>query len=86
MQTSQFSHVFRHAGTCVQGLHFVGSFTVLMVQLPVPGGSSDPSHTVVGAPGIVQHPKQSQPFGVSEPQKPRHTLDCVENAVEHDPL
>ncbi len=68
MHTSQFSHEFTHACTCVHGLHFVGSFTGLMLQLPVPGGSSDPSHTVVGAPGITQQPKQSHPFGVSGPQ------------------
>ena len=60
--------MFRHEGTCSQGLHLVGSPTVSMVQLPVPGGFSEPSHTGVGAPGIVQQPKQSQPLGTSGPQ------------------
>ena len=85
MHSSQCSHVLRHACTCVHGLHFVGSARFASVQLPVPAGFSDPSHTVVGAPGIAQHPKQSHPFGVSGPQYPAHVADCVVNADEHDP-
>jgi hypothetical protein len=67
-QISQCAQVLMHAATCVHGLHMVGSSTVLRLQLPVPEGFSEPSQTVVGAPGISQHPKQSQPFGVSGPQ------------------
>jgi hypothetical protein len=67
-QSSQWSHGFKQAATCSHGLHFVGSVSVLRLQLPVPGGFSEPSQTVVGAPGIEQHPKQSHPFGVSGPQ------------------
>lgn len=68
MQTSQISQVLIQAATWVQGLHIEGSPTVLILQLPVPAGFSEPSQTVVGAPGITQQPKQSQPFGVSGPQ------------------
>ena len=67
-QSSHVSQELRHAATCVQGLHLVGSLSVALLQLPVPGGFSEPSQTVVGAPGMAQHPKQSQPFGVRGPQ------------------
>src|SRR5207247_159877 len=46
MQISHVSHGLMHEGTCVHGLHFVGSLTVLMLQLPVPAGFSEPSQTV----------------------------------------
>ena len=68
MQISHMPQGFKQAGTWVHGLHLVGSLTVLMLQLPVPGGFSEPSQTVVGAPGMAQQPKQSHPFGVSGPQ------------------
>jgi hypothetical protein len=51
--------------TCMQGLHMAGLLTVFTLQLGVPVGFSELSHTVVGAPGISQQPKQSQPLGVS---------------------
>ena len=68
MHSSHFSQVFRQELTCVQGLHIEAFPTVLTLQLPVPEGFSEPSHTVVGAPGMAQQPKQSQPLGVSGPQ------------------
>ncbi len=67
MQISQLSHVFKQAGTCVQGLHNAGLLTWSSVQLPAPL-TSDPSQTGVAAPGMSQQPKQSQPLGVSAPQ------------------
>lgn len=85
MQSSQCSQVLRHAWTCVHGLHFVGSFTSAIVHEPPPP-LSEPSQTVVGAPGIAQQPKQSHPFGVSGPQYDPHVADCVWNAFAQLPL
>jgi len=81
MQMSQCPHGFKHACTCSHGWHFVGSPTLPSVQLPFPLPSSDPSHTGVGAPGITQHPKQSQPCGVRGPQYDKHWADCIWKAV-----
>ena len=67
MQISQFSHVFTHAATCVHGLHLVGSFTVLMLQLPVPAGFSEPSHTV-GSGGGAAHTDKA--IGAADADRP----------------
>jgi hypothetical protein len=66
--SSQASHVFKQPVTGVHGRHFVGSETSARVQVPSPAASSDPIHTYEPLPaGSSQHPKQSQPFGVSAP-------------------
>lgn len=75
--SSQCSQVLRHAFTGMQGWHFVGSFTCAMSHEPAPF-TVEPSHTYWPVPaGSSQQPKQSQPFGVSGPQKFMQVADCV---------
>jgi len=64
----------------VQGLHLEGSLRAVRLQLGCPLAFSDPSQTVVGAPGMAQQPKQSHPFGVSGPQIDRQVDDCMSKA------
>jgi hypothetical protein len=47
-----------HWVTCVQAGHFVGSLKSFAVHV-------DTNRIGVDAPGTVQQPKQSQPFGTS---------------------
>lgn len=84
MQISQVSQGFVQAATWMQGLHLVGSPRVSRLHEPTFLGSSEPSHTRLPLPaGSSQHPKQSQPFGVSGPQYEPHVADCAACADVH---
>lgn len=70
MQIWQCPHVFVQLATCVHGWQRVGSASAAP-SVQVPGwfdAGAEPRNTGVGAPGMTQHPKQSQPFGTSAPQ------------------
>ncbi len=57
--------------------NFVGSAAASSVHESPYCASSDPSHTKLALPaGSSQHPKQSQPFGVSGPQNAWQVADC----------
>src|SRR5690606_35725659 len=81
-QSSQRPQVFRHASTGVQAWQPSRSSGV---QVGVPLSSTEPMNTHSGAPpgpaGSSQHPKQSQPFGTSGPQKSAHAAVCSAGQV-----
>ena len=64
-----------HWVTCVQRGHLAGSLKSAAVQVGT-------SRIGVVAPGTVQQPKQSQPFGTSLRQLSMHVCDC-DDATEH---
>src|SRR5262245_28671715 len=67
-QISHLSHSLRQPACCVQGLQTFGSWACSTEQ-PTPSWMV----TVVMLGSVTwQQPKQSQPFGVSPPQKSRH--------------
>ena len=69
MQISQCSHGFEHWVTCVQVGHLAGLPKSAAVQVAA-------SRIGVGAPGIRQQPKQSQPFGTSLRHLSMQVCDC----------
>lgn len=75
--TSQSSQALEQPGTSVHGGHLAGSVTVLEEH------SGDPIHTGVGASGKTQHPKQSQPLGVSGRHVSRHSAGWDASASAH---
>jgi len=73
MQSSHVSHVFAQLACCVHGGHFTGSLMSAMEQVPARRTDFD----VPFASLTAQHPKQSQPFGVSFWQLFTHAALCV---------
>jgi hypothetical protein len=77
MQSSHVPHVLLHCALCTHVGHFVGSLmsaseqvlTMWIVVLPPPGS------------GILQQPKQSQPFGVNCMQNLRHCCVSVQSGL-----
>ena len=90
MQSSQRPQSLRQSATGVHGLQSAVSRTSSSVQLPslVPG-NTEPSHTYAPpSAGLrsaiasnVQHPKQSQPLGVSGRHTSRHISLCAAGQV-----
>src|SRR5215471_323879 len=64
-----------HCVTCVQGGHLVGSLKAACVQVAA-------RRIGCGAPGTLQQPKQSQPFGTSFWHLLMQVCDC-DAEVEH---
>src|SRR5688572_29001574 len=81
--TSHVSHGFEQFSTLVQLGHLVASARPARVHVELLSSSIAPIQTSRGPtpPGpafcSVQHPKQSQPFGVNGMQTSAHVCSCV---------